>query len=102
MEEFLENFSGLSEYGCVVNIFKIPELCVGGEEVWDESELGFIVCLGVTKDSGENYDEEVWGEGASLSYPSFLRKGGRRAICFFDGEGEICEWQYWCWWITHS
>jgi len=43
VEEFLENFSGRSEYGCVVNIFKIPELCVGGEEVWDESELGFIV-----------------------------------------------------------
>ena len=43
VEEFLKNFRGRSEYGCVINIFKIPELCVGGEEVWDESELGFIV-----------------------------------------------------------
>ena len=75
VEEFLKNFRGRSEYGCVINIFKIPELCVGGEEVWDESELGFIVCLGVMEDGGKNYDEQVWRERASLSYSSFLRLG---------------------------
>ena len=69
--------------------FKIPELSVGGEEVWDESEFGFIMCLCVMKDSGKNYDEEVWGEGASLSYPSFLGLGERCAICFFDREGKV-------------
>ena len=43
----------------------------------------------VMKDSGKNYDEEVWGEGASLSYPSSLRLGERCAICFFDREGKV-------------
>ena len=41
------------------------------------------------KNGGKNYDEEVWGEGASLSDSSLLGLGEGSAICFFDGESKI-------------